>query len=109
MARLVRDGVGLVHHEEGRGTPELVFVHGLACNRHFWPAQVSHFKSRHRVVAVDLRGHGDSDAPEQEYTIRGFAEDLAWVCGSSLGEPSVQATSARSRSQRRSMPCSNGS
>jgi len=31
-------------------------------------------------VAVDLRGHGQSDAPRQEYTIEGFADDLAWVC-----------------------------
>jgi pimeloyl-ACP methyl ester carboxylesterase len=31
-------------------------------------------------VAVDLRGHGQSDAPQQEYTIEGFADDLAWVC-----------------------------
>jgi pimeloyl-ACP methyl ester carboxylesterase len=31
-------------------------------------------------VAVDLRGHGRSDAPRQEYTIEGFADDLAWIC-----------------------------
>jgi pimeloyl-ACP methyl ester carboxylesterase len=32
-------------------------------------------------VAVDLRGHGRSDAPLQEYTIHGFADDLAWTSG----------------------------
>jgi pimeloyl-ACP methyl ester carboxylesterase len=32
------------------------------------------------VVAIDLRGHGRSDAPRQRYTITRFADDLAWIC-----------------------------
>jgi pimeloyl-ACP methyl ester carboxylesterase len=35
-------------------------------------------------VAVDLRGHGASDKPHQEYTVEGFADDVAWLC-SQLG------------------------
>jgi pimeloyl-ACP methyl ester carboxylesterase len=34
-----------------------------------------------RVVAVDLRGHGESDKPRQRYTIGAFSDDLAWLCG----------------------------
>ncbi|MEJ7755036.1 MAG: alpha/beta fold hydrolase [Nocardioidaceae bacterium] len=41
--------------------------------------QLAHFATRHRTVAVDLRGHGESDAPEQDYTIEGFASDVAWM------------------------------
>jgi pimeloyl-ACP methyl ester carboxylesterase len=37
-----------------------------------------HFGRTHRVVAVDLRGHGASDKPVQDYTIVGFADDLTW-------------------------------
>ena len=33
-----------------------------------------------RTVAVDLRGHGASDAPSQEYTVASFADDLLWQC-----------------------------
>jgi pimeloyl-ACP methyl ester carboxylesterase len=29
---------------------------------------------------VDLRGHGKSDAPHQDYTMAAFADDLAWLC-----------------------------
>jgi pimeloyl-ACP methyl ester carboxylesterase len=43
--------------------------------------QAAHFANNHRVVSVDLRGHGESDAPDQEYTIEGFADDLAWMIG----------------------------
>jgi pimeloyl-ACP methyl ester carboxylesterase len=80
VAHLVRNGVVLAYEEAGRGDPPLVFVHGIACHRGFWAPQVRYFASDHRVLAVDLRGHGGSDAPEQPYTIRGFAEDLAWTC-----------------------------
>ena len=58
----------------------MVLVHGLACNRGFWPDQLEHFASAHRVVAIDLRGHGDSDAPEQSYEMPLLASDVGWVC-----------------------------
>lgn len=84
MATLERDGVRLAYEERGQGSPPLVFVHGLACHRGFWPAQLDHFSPAHRVVVVDLRGHGESDAPEQRYTMRWLADDVAWMC-SQLG------------------------
>jgi pimeloyl-ACP methyl ester carboxylesterase len=77
---LIRAGVALAYEEAGHGEPALVLVHGVACNRGFWEPQVDRFRGEHRVVAVDLRGHGDSDAPVQPYTIPGFADDLAWMC-----------------------------
>ena len=44
--------------------------------------QFEHFAGRgRRVVAVDLRGHGESDKPRQAYTIGAFSDDLAWICG----------------------------
>jgi pimeloyl-ACP methyl ester carboxylesterase len=60
---LVRDGVVLPYDDAGTGFPPVVFVHGAACNRRFWCQQVPRFCATHRVVAVDLRGHGESDAP----------------------------------------------
>jgi pimeloyl-ACP methyl ester carboxylesterase len=80
VAQLVRDGVVLAYEETGGGDPPLVFVHGIACHRGFWSSQMPHFAPGHRALAVDLRGHGDSDAPEQRYTMRCFAEDLEWMC-----------------------------
>jgi len=76
---LVRDGV-LAYDDAGSCYPPLVFVHGAACNRRFWCQQVPRFCAGHRVVAVDLRGHGESGAPSERYTVRLFAEDLAWTC-----------------------------
>ena len=77
---VVRDGVVLACEDAGSGYPPLVFVHGAACNRRFWSQQIPRFSSAHRVLAVDLRGHGESDAPSERYTVRLFAEDLASTC-----------------------------
>ncbi len=80
VAQLRHDGVVLAYEERGTGAPPIVLVHGVACHRGFWSFQLEHFSQRHRVLAVDLRGHGASDAPEQRYTIKGFADDIVWMC-----------------------------
>lgn len=81
MSTIERDGVKLGYEESGSGDPPLLLVHGWSGNRWFMHEQAAHFAADHRVVNVDLRGHGESDAPEQEYTIDGFADDLAWMIG----------------------------
>lgn len=76
----LRDGVRLRYLDSGSGDPPLLFIHGWCCNHTFWREQIPSFEGRHRVVAIDLRGHGESDKPEQEYTIAGFVDDVAWLC-----------------------------
>jgi pimeloyl-ACP methyl ester carboxylesterase len=81
MERLVRDGVTLCYRDQGRGDPPLLFVHGWCGDYTSFQPQLAYFSRDHRCVAVDLRGHGASDKPVQAYTMAGFAEDLAWLCG----------------------------
>src|SRR5438105_10159094 len=59
------------------GGPPILFVHGFSCDSHDWSWQLPHFGARHRVIAVDIRGHGRSSAPEKGYEPRQFAADLA--------------------------------
>jgi pimeloyl-ACP methyl ester carboxylesterase len=69
--------------EEGAGAdaPPLVFVHGWCCNHGHFAPQREHFSRRHRVVSLDLRGHGQSEAPPPgPYTIEAFADDLVRLC-----------------------------
>jgi pimeloyl-ACP methyl ester carboxylesterase len=70
----------LVYEETGSGEPAMVFVHGWTCDRSHFAPQVAHFSPGHRCISIDLRGHGQSDKPEQAYTIDGFADDVAWIC-----------------------------
>jgi pimeloyl-ACP methyl ester carboxylesterase len=81
MPNLTRDGVKLYYEEAGGGDETMVFVHGWCCDHTHFAPQFEHFASGYRVVAFDLRGHGQSDAPEQPYPIQGFADDVAWMCG----------------------------
>jgi pimeloyl-ACP methyl ester carboxylesterase len=74
-----RNGVNLRYLDTGSGDPSLVFIHGWCCNQSMWGAQIEAFAPRHRIIAVDLRGHGESDKPDQDYTIDQFAGDMAWL------------------------------
>jgi pimeloyl-ACP methyl ester carboxylesterase len=81
MQKLYQNGVALAYEEAGRGGPPILLVHGFGGDHTSFAPQFAHFRQTHRVVAVDRRGHGQSDKPEQGYTIAQFADDLAWVCG----------------------------
>jgi non-heme chloroperoxidase len=58
--RIDTDDGGVVHAvEAGTGRP-LVLVHGITLAAEIWSLQLAGLADRHRVVAVDLRGHGQS-------------------------------------------------
>src|SRR5512143_1130209 len=80
MSHLERAGCRIVFEDAGGAPPPLVLVHGWCCNRRFLEPQRQHFCARHRVIPLDLPGHGDSDAPQRDYSIPAFAADLAWLC-----------------------------
>jgi len=77
MKALARGDVRLCYEESGTGSAPIVFVHGWCCDHSYFAPQFGYFAARHRVVSVDQRGHGESDKPVQDYTIEGFADDLA--------------------------------
>jgi pimeloyl-ACP methyl ester carboxylesterase len=105
MPYLTRDGVKLYYEEAGAG-PAIVFVHGWCCNHTHFARQFEHFSANHHVVSLDLRGHGDSDKPVEDYSMAQFADDVAFVCreldidrvvavGHSMGGNAVTAMAAR--------------
>ena len=54
----------------------IMFVHGYAGCAETWEYQINHFAREHRVVAPDLRGHGQSDAPFTKYTMPELVNDI---------------------------------
>ncbi len=93
----VAPGVALhVVEHTGEGRPFLL-VHGLASNLRLWDEVAGALAGAgHRVVAVDLRGHGRSDKPDGGYDVATVAADLEvlirtlgldrpWVAGQSWG------------------------
>lgn len=67
--------IDLAYSDEGQGPP-VVFLHAFPLNRTTWAPQVAALSDRYRVVTIDLRGHGESDAPMWRYTLDQFAEDV---------------------------------
>lgn len=76
---LVRDGVALVLEAAGGDGTPIVFVPGGSCDWWSFHRQLAHFGRSHRCVSIDRRGHGRSDKPDQDYTIAGYADDVAWL------------------------------
>jgi pimeloyl-ACP methyl ester carboxylesterase len=73
--------VSLFFTDEGTGDPPILFIHGYSCDSHDWMWQLPHFSETHRVIAVDLRGHGRSSVPDKNFDARTFADDLARLIG----------------------------
>jgi pimeloyl-ACP methyl ester carboxylesterase len=80
MNKLNKNGVALVYQDRGAGSRAIVFIHGLGFDQTTFGPQIEFFSRTHRVIAKDLRGHGASDAPKQEYAMPVLAEDTAWLC-----------------------------
>jgi pimeloyl-ACP methyl ester carboxylesterase len=72
----MRDGIEIAYWEAGSGPITILLLHGWACDHTFLLPQLEHFSRSHRVIAVDLRGHGQSDAPASQYALAEFAEDI---------------------------------
>ena len=73
------DGVAIAYDVTGTG-PVLVLLHGITESRRAWDPLIAHLAADHTVVAVDVRGHGESGlAPT--YDSQAMAGDVAAVLG----------------------------
>jgi pimeloyl-ACP methyl ester carboxylesterase len=96
MATMDVNGVRLSYAISGRGEHPLVLVHGSWLNRRTWDSVVPHLADSFRVFTYDRRGHGESERPTGQGSIREDVADLAalieqlgiapaWVTGQSFG------------------------
>lgn len=109
MPEVTVNGVRLYYELHGESGPPLVLVHGYTGDITDWRMQIPAFASSYRILAVDLRGHGASEAPRDRslYTIEHFAEDVEalvndigfgryHLLGHSMGGAVVQEIALRS-------------
>ena len=93
-----RDGVEIRYSAVGSGEPALVFIHGGFVDRTYWASQLSAFSKDHRVIALDLAGHGESGSDRKNWTLELFGADVcavmqkekvgrAVLIGNSMGGP----------------------
>jgi pimeloyl-ACP methyl ester carboxylesterase len=80
MSRRVAGPEGKLAVDDGGSGDAVVFVHSMAGNTRHWSGQLEPFRKSRRAVALDLRGHGKSEAPRNgEYSIEAQAEDVSAV------------------------------
>jgi pimeloyl-ACP methyl ester carboxylesterase len=100
-----KDGVPISYEARGQGEPTLIFVHGWSCDARYWREQIGHFSRNHRVVALDLAGHGHSGMARETYLMSAFGEDILAVAdavgarkviliGHSMGGPVIAEAAA---------------
>jgi 3-oxoadipate enol-lactonase len=85
------------YNDEGEiGSPVIIFIHGFPFSKSMWNLQVESLKDKFRLIAYDIRGHGNSDTGNEDFSIDLFVTDLirlmdalkiekAILCGLSMG------------------------
>lgn len=78
LVRIAVNGVILGVEQAGSGVP-LLLVHGFPLSSQMWAPVLPALAEAARVIALDLRGFGESDAPPAGYTMEALAEDVMAV------------------------------
>jgi len=63
MPKIDRDGVNIYYEVHGRG-PALLLTHGYSSTSAMWEGQIEALSKHHTLVLWDMRGHGQSDYPD---------------------------------------------
>ncbi len=70
------NGIRLHYLDWGGSGPMLLFLTGMGCSAHIFDRFAPRFVDKFHVLALDRRGHGDSDYPETGYDADTLTEDL---------------------------------
>jgi len=90
------NGTKICYDDFGTGLEPIIFLHGFPFDKSAWKPQIDFLKNTYRVIAIDIRGFGKSNAGNEKMSITLFADDLikfmdaleiksAVVCGLSMG------------------------
>lgn len=78
VALVTRHGAVLYYDVRGSGEA-IVFLHNLGGDAAVWSAQIAHFASSHRTLAIELRGHGASAPADDPLTFDDLVADVIAV------------------------------
>ncbi len=86
LSYISRDGVNIYYEDHGSGDTAILLSHGYSATSGMWQGQVAAFKDNFRVITWDMRGHGQSDSPDDPslYSESHTVEDMTAIldaCG----------------------------
>jgi pimeloyl-ACP methyl ester carboxylesterase len=78
MPNFVRDGVKLYYEVHGDG-PVILLTHGYSATSQMWRGQIATLSAKNKLVTWDMRGHGQSDYPDDQsaYSEEATVADMA--------------------------------
>jgi len=94
---MIINNLSVSYTDEGeKESSVIIFIHGFPFNKSMWNSQVGSLKENYRAITYDIRGHGDSKAGNEVFSIDLFVNDLisfldtlkidkAILCGLSMG------------------------
>jgi len=95
MQARTRSGLQIHFDEAGRGEPALLLLPGWCTSRAVYRELVPLLASRHRVLSLDWRGHGDSDRPADDFGTAALTADALAVVDASLARTMVPVALAQ--------------
>ena len=99
------NGLSMAYHLHGAGRT-VMFLHPIGTRAAFWDGVIERLNPHYRCIAIDLRGHGDSDVPRERFSLDDLADDViellrferadgAVLVGCSLGGMVAQGTALK--------------
>jgi len=76
MAKTRVNDIEIAYEDVGCGSA-IVLIHGYPFNRSLWADQVTALVDRYRVLTLDLRGHGETEASAGTSTMKLMAQDVS--------------------------------
>ena len=102
MPTLDRNGVTIYYEVHGNG-PAVLLSHGYSATCRMWDGQIAALKDRYKVIVWDMRGHGQSDYPNDAaaYSETLTVADIAAIldaCGENAPSSAASRSAATCRS-----------
>jgi pimeloyl-ACP methyl ester carboxylesterase len=90
MPKLNRDGVNLYYEIHGRG-PAILLSHGYSSTVEMWRGQVAPLSRDYQLILWDMRGHGNTDAPDDGalYSEEATVADMAALVDAAEAESAI--------------------
>jgi pimeloyl-ACP methyl ester carboxylesterase len=77
--QITDQGVNIAYDDTQQGDTTLLFVHGWCIDKSYWKNQTDFFRSRYRVVSIDLPGFGASGKNRDNWSVEAYGKDLSAV------------------------------
>ena len=67
--------MNIAYNIVGKGQP-IIFIHGIGSRKYSWNGVIKELKNKYQCISYDLRGHGESEVYEKNFTLKDLVEDL---------------------------------